>query len=178
MPKLSGRVFGRVLRCLRRVFWLLETGLAKPSFLIDVSSGLPVLALPARVVLVHGRRLCTVFMVKERGNVCDALVGGCESVLEPLSRPGSVWWRGFPCSKWWILRSIIYGTGPVLSTTEERCFLACFRSRPFGLGRGHAAMPKLSARVLGRVLRCPRRVFRLLETGLAKPSFLIEYRAV
>ena len=64
-------------------FWLLETGLAKPSFLIDVSSGLPALALPARVVLVHGRRLCTVFMVKERGDACDALVGGCDSVLGP-----------------------------------------------------------------------------------------------
>ena len=61
--------------------WPSETGLAKLSFLIDVSSGLPVLALPARVVLVHGRRLCAVFLVKERGDVCEALVGGCESVL-------------------------------------------------------------------------------------------------
>ena len=74
LPKPSGRVFGCVFRCLRRVFWLLGPGLANPSFLRDVSSVLPILAMPAGVVLVHGRRLQSVSIVKERRDVFDALV--------------------------------------------------------------------------------------------------------
>ena len=70
------------------------------------------------------------------------------------------------------------GAGPVLSATEERCFLACFRIRPPGLRSCQAALPKPSGRVFGGVFRCRRRVFWLLGPGLANLSFLIDLFSV
>ena len=110
LPKRSGTDFGGVFCCLRRAIWVRGASFANPSFLIDVSSVLPILAVPTTCSFGTWSSIVSSFHGKGAWRrmrcACRKLCFGFGAAFTLSGRLV----EGNRRPKWWILKTIISGT--------------------------------------------------------------------